>query len=108
MKTTKTRLFVALALGLIVSVLSYGQTMYVTHNTGSNEFIYGEGVGEDVNFSTGDASDVTAPAPYLYCEFLSPNDIADMRAWVDSTYPVGYYYIGYFPGGSDWYLDITS
>ena len=107
MKTTKTRLFAALALGLIVSVLSYGQTMYVTHNTGSNEFIYGLGDASDVNYNTGDASDVTAPATYLYCEFENGVD-ADMRAWVDSTYPVGYYYIGYFPGGSDWYLSITS
>jgi hypothetical protein len=86
----------------------YAQMFLATHNTGTDVEVYTVGDGSDVNYSPGDGVP-TAPASALWCAFYDPNDDnADVRADVNTTYAVGYYYIGYFPSGSDFYLDITS
>jgi hypothetical protein len=94
---------------LVMTMPSYGDVYFnVGHNTGTSVLVETTGDGADVGYTAG-MGVAYAPCSELWCEFFnggSPGS-SDVRAYVDSTYPVHLmYYIGYFQDGGDAWLNV--
>lgn len=110
MKTLAAKLIaVAFCLGMACTSQALDTYFFVQHNTGTSVTVYAVGDWVDVGGYIPAYGVPTAPASDLSAPYGNPStQSCSIQAVVDSTYATGFYYIGYFPGGGDCYLNIGT
>lgn len=101
------RILAATLFACLLTVFASAADIYFTvqQNTGTYVEVRATADPADVNYPYMSGA-ATAPGWSLWA--FSNGIVAEAHAAVDSTYSVGWHYIGYFYGGGDCYLYISN